>query len=143
MKHRWFLTLLLMVLLGVGCANTRKFPAGQDYYSQAENFYNRKLYKGAIDNYQHLIDQYPFSAYADDAELKIGLAYYQMQNYPEAINALTDFVRMHPTNKNLPMASYYLAPFTGNSARGIRTCAPCRPSTTCVTAKSAATLIRE
>jgi len=108
MKHRWFLTLLLMVLLGAGCANTRKFPAGQDYYSQAENFYNRKLYKGAIDNYQHLIDQYPFSAYADDAELKIGLAYYQMQNYPEAINALTDFIRMHPTNKNLPMASYYL-----------------------------------
>src|ERR1700720_2243176 len=93
MKHRWFLTLLLTMLLGAGCANTRKFPAGQDYYSQAENFYNRKLYKGAIDNHQHLIDQYPFSAYAEDSELKIGLAYYQMQNYPEAINALTDFVR--------------------------------------------------
>jgi outer membrane protein assembly factor BamD len=108
MKHRWFLTLLLVVLLGAGCANTRKFPAGQDYYSQGENFYNRKQYKGAIDNYQHLIDQYPFSAYAEDAELKIGLAYYQMKNYPEAINALTDFIRMHPTNKNLAMASYYL-----------------------------------
>jgi outer membrane protein assembly factor BamD len=106
MKHRLFLTLLL-VLFGVGC-NTRQLPSGQDFYSQAENYYNRKLYKGAIDNYQHLIDQYPFSAYSEDAELKIGLAYYQMKNYPEAINALTDFVRMHPTNKNLPMASYYL-----------------------------------
>jgi outer membrane protein assembly factor BamD len=108
MKHRWFLTLLVLVMLGAGCANTRKFPAGQDYYSQGENFYNRKQYKGAIDNYQHLIDQYPFSAYAEDAELKIGLAYYQMKDYPEAINALTDFIRMHPTNKNLATASYYL-----------------------------------
>jgi outer membrane protein assembly factor BamD len=107
MKHRRFLTLLLLGILGAGCA-TKKLPSGQDYYSQAENFYNRKLYKGAIDNYQHLIDQYPFSAYADDAELKIGLAYYQMKNYPEAISSLTDFIRMHPTNKNLPMASYYL-----------------------------------
>lgn len=107
MKHRWFWTLLLAGVLGAGCA-TKKLPTGQDYYGQAENFYNRKLYKGAIDNYQHLIDQYPFSAYAEDAELKIGLAYYQMKNYPEAINSLTDFIRMHPTNKNLPMASYYL-----------------------------------
>ncbi|HKD65490.1 MAG TPA: outer membrane protein assembly factor BamD [Candidatus Binataceae bacterium] len=101
------MTLLLLGLLGAGCA-TKKLPTGQDYYSQAENFYNRHLYKGAIDNYQHLIDQYPFSTYADDAELKIGLAYYQMKDYPEAINSLTDFIRMHPTNKNLPMASYYL-----------------------------------
>jgi outer membrane protein assembly factor BamD len=109
MKHRLFLTLLLVVvILGAGCS-TRKLPTGQDYYSQGEYFYNRKLYKGAIDNYQHLIDQYPFSAYADQAELKIGMAYYQMKNYPEAINALTDFIRMHPTNKNLPMAQYYLA----------------------------------
>jgi outer membrane protein assembly factor BamD len=109
MKHRSFLTLLLMGLLSVaGCAS-KKLPTGQDYYSQGENFYNRKLYKGAIDNYQHLIDQYPFSAYADDAELKIGLAYYQMKNYPEAENSLTDFIRMHPTSKSLPTASYYLA----------------------------------
>jgi outer membrane protein assembly factor BamD len=107
MKLRWVLTLLLLGVVGASCA-TKKIPSGQDYYSQGENFYNRKLYKGAIDNYQHLIDQYPFSAYAEDAELKIGLAYYQMKNYPEAINSLTDFIRMHPTNKNLPVASYYL-----------------------------------
>ncbi len=107
MRHRRFFTLALLGVLAAGCA-TKKLPTGQDYYSQGENFYNRKLYKGAIDNYQHLIDQYPFSAYAEDAELKIGLAYYQMKNYPEAINSLTDFIRMHPTNKNLPTASYYL-----------------------------------
>ncbi|SRR5579875_1098438 len=107
MKPRWVLTLVLLGVLGPGCA-TKKIPSGQDYYSQAENFYNRHLYKGAIDNYQHLIDQYPFSAYAEDSELKIGLAYYEMKDYPEAINSLTDFIRMHPTNKNLPIASYYL-----------------------------------
>ena len=107
MKHRRYLALGLVLMLWTGCT-TRKLPSGQDFYSQGENYFNRHLYKGAIDNYQHLIDQYPFSAYAEDAELKIGLAYYQMKNYPEAINSLTDFVRMHPTNKNLPMASYYL-----------------------------------
>lgn len=107
MKHRRFLAFAMVLALVAGCT-TRKLPSGQDFYSQGENYYNRKLYKGAIDNYQHLIDQYPFSAYAEDAELKIGLAYYQMKNYPEAINSLTDFIRMHPTNKNLAMASYYL-----------------------------------
>lgn len=107
MKY-WRCLALGLIVAGLAGCTTRNLPSGQDFYSQGENYYNRHLYKGAIDNYQHLIDQYPFSAYAEDAELKIGLAYYEMKNYPEAINSLTDFIRMHPTNKNLPMASYYL-----------------------------------
>ena len=48
-----------------------------------------------------MIDKYPFSPYAEDAEMKIGLAYYQQKDYAEAIGVLDDFERMHPTSKNL------------------------------------------
>ena len=108
MKHRLFLALLCLMVAVGGCS-TRQVATGQDYYTQGEVYYNNHLYKGAIENYQHLIDQYPFSPYAESSELKIGMAYYKMKNYPEAINALTDFMRMHPTNKSLAMANYYLA----------------------------------
>ena len=53
--------------------------------------------------------EFPFSPYAEDAELKIGLAYYREQEYGEAVSALNDFQRMHPTNQSLHLASYYLA----------------------------------
>ena len=55
-----------------------------------------------------MIDKYPFSPYAEDAEMKIGLAYYQQKEYAEAIGSLDDFERMHPTSKNLELVSYYI-----------------------------------
>jgi outer membrane protein assembly factor BamD len=100
----------------VGCAllaffgcSLHKAPKSEDYYAQGELMYSQKNYHYAVENYQKLIDQYPFSPYAEDAELKVALSYYRMEEYSEAINALNDFQRMHPTNKNLDLASYYLA----------------------------------
>jgi outer membrane protein assembly factor BamD len=97
---------LLLVL--TGCA-TRKPPNGENYYVQATQEYNQHFYEPAINDYQKLIDQYPFSPYAEEAELNIGLAYYKMHNYAEAVGSFTDFQRMHPTSKHLDVASYYLA----------------------------------
>ncbi|HLH76437.1 MAG TPA: outer membrane protein assembly factor BamD [Candidatus Binataceae bacterium] len=107
MKVRLLSLSLCLALLTGACAN-KKVPSVHDYYSQGEYFYDRGVYKGAIENYQRLVDQYPFSPLAEQAELKIGLTYYTMHDYPEAISALSDFVRMHPMNKELPLASYYL-----------------------------------
>ncbi len=98
---------LALVLAGAGCSQ-RKVPSGEDYYTQAQAYYSSSQYRGAIDNYQHLIDQYPFSPYAEEAELRIGLAYYKMGDHAQAVAALSDFQRMHPTSKNLALATYYL-----------------------------------
>jgi outer membrane protein assembly factor BamD len=102
-------TLLACALLAMtGCA-TRKPPNGENYYVQATQEYSQHFYQASIDDYQKLIDEYPFSPYSEEAELNIGLAYYKMHNYPEAIGSFTDFLRMHPTSKHLDVASYYLA----------------------------------
>jgi len=108
MKRAAVMLLACALLTTVGCA-TRKPPNGENYYVQATQEYSQHFYQAAIDDYQKLIDEYPFSPYADEAELNIGLAYYKMHNYPEAIGAFTDYLRMHPTSKHLDVASYYLA----------------------------------
>ena len=91
-----------------GCA-ARKPPSGENYYVKATNEYTSHFYQPAIADYQKLIDQYPFSPYAEEAELNIGLAYYKNHDYAESIGALNDFIRMHPTSKHIEEASYYLA----------------------------------
>ncbi len=107
--RRYFLILLAFcAAIAVGCS-LKKTPSVEDYYAQGDLMFAQGNYNNAIENYQHLIDQFPFSPYAEDAELKIGLAYYREKEYGEAVSALNDFERMHPTNRNLHLASYYLA----------------------------------
>ncbi len=110
MKRAWTIAIASTLLLTlVSACATRKQPNGENYYVQATKEYNEHFYQPAIADYQKLIDEYPFSPYAEEAELNIGLAYYKLHDYAEAVGSLNDFLRMHPTSKQLDIASYYLA----------------------------------
>src|SRR5208282_5761463 len=98
---RLLLISLAFALLPAAACSLRQKPSGEDYYAQGQLNFATKEYKAAIENYQQVIDKFPFSPYAEDAEMKIGLAYYQQKDYAEAIGSLDDFQRMHPTSKNL------------------------------------------
>ncbi len=108
MKRCVAILLAFAFLAAAGCA-ARKQPSSENYYVKATDEYTQHFYKPAIDDYQKLIDEYPFSPYAEEAELNIGLAYYKDHNYAEAVGAFNDFLRMHPTSKHLDIATYYLA----------------------------------
>ena len=105
---RLLLILVAFVLLPAAACSLRQKPTGENYYAQGQLDFATKEYKAAIENYQQVIDKFPFSPYAEDAEMKIGLAYYQQKDYAEAIGALDDFQRMHPTSKNLELVTYYI-----------------------------------
>ncbi|MDO8434498.1 MAG: outer membrane protein assembly factor BamD [Candidatus Binatus sp.] len=105
---RALLILVAFSLLLVAACSLRKKPTGEDYYAQGQMMFAEKEYKSAIENYQKLIDEYPFSPYAEDAEMRIGLAHYEEKEYAEAIGSLDDFQRMHPTSKNLELVTYYI-----------------------------------
>jgi outer membrane protein assembly factor BamD len=108
LMKRLLLILVATALLPATACSIRQKPSGEDYYAQAQLDFAQKEYKAAIEGYQNVIDRFPFSPYAEDAEMKIGLAYYQQQDYAEAIGALDDFQRMHPTSQNLELVSYYI-----------------------------------
>ena len=103
-----FLMACALCTLLTACS-IRKPPNGEDYYQQAQLDFANKEYHAAIENYQYVVDKYPFSPYAEESEMKIGLAYYKNKDYAQAVAALDDFQRMHPTSKNLQLASYYIA----------------------------------
>ncbi len=89
--------------------SVNKPPTGEDYYGQGQLDFTNGEYNAAIENYQYVIDKFPFSPFAEDAEMKIGLAYYKMGEYAQAVAALDDFQRMHPTSKNLELVNYTIA----------------------------------
>jgi outer membrane protein assembly factor BamD len=106
MKRRRFAVVACALSL-LGCSHKKTYTAEQ-YFREANHNFRNGTYYIALEQYRDLIDQFPFSQFNEEAELKIAHANYLSGNYPEAIVAFTDFQRRHPTSPNLPFVGYYL-----------------------------------
>ncbi len=69
-------------------------------------FFHDVNYPRAIEHFQEVIDNYPYSDYATLAELKIADVYFQQGSYEEAASYYQDFVELHPTNPQVPYSIY-------------------------------------
>jgi outer membrane protein assembly factor BamD len=67
-----------------------------------------KDYDDALKSFQKLKEQYPYSKYAILAELKLGDAHFQNQNYSDAALAYEEFARLHPRNEVIPYVLYQI-----------------------------------
>ena len=63
-------------------------------------------YKRAVESFEKIKDWYPFSKFASLAELKIADAYYQLEEYEDAIFAYEEFENLHPRNEAVPYVIY-------------------------------------
>jgi len=59
-------------------------------------------YDGAIETFQSIIDNYPFSEQAVEAELRIADAYFESGRYDEALSYYRDFGDLHPQHEKVP-----------------------------------------
>jgi outer membrane protein assembly factor BamD len=63
----------------------------------------------AIESYQAIIDNYPYSEYAVRAELAIADAYFDDGKWEEALSYYRDFADLHPGNEKVGYAIYRAA----------------------------------
>jgi outer membrane protein assembly factor BamD len=63
-------------------------------------------YGKAIETFQDIIDNYPYSEQAVLAQLAIGDAYFKQGKYDEAVSYYRDFVELHPEHPKVPYAMY-------------------------------------
>src|SRR5215470_2698215 len=105
MKTVWIPILVALLIASSGCAAKKQLSA-EEYYDKASNDFETGAYQAAVEQYRQLLDQYPFSEYSEEAELKIGHAHYLNRSCPEAIAAFTDFQRRHPTSPYLPLVGF-------------------------------------
>ena len=106
------------VILGtVGCASSpdedqfAEIPAAEELYDEGvelmENgtrFWGLDLtdYGEAIDRFQDVIDNYPYSDLAVMAELRIADAYFEQTRYDEALSYYREFAELHPDHEKVP-----------------------------------------
>jgi len=107
--------IILSVWLAAGCKSPlptfEEAPPADELYGQGlEILEGRRLLRlipwvnhaEAIETFQAIIDNYPYSDYAVLAELKIADAYFNDGKYEEALSYYRDFSDLHPQHPEVP-----------------------------------------
>lgn len=101
-----------------GCATApaeEELPSAESYYQRGiETLKGRTVflvfqdvdYPKAIEAFQEVIDNYPYSEYAILSELAIANIHFERQQYEEAASYYHDFVELHPTHPQVAFALY-------------------------------------
>ncbi len=106
--HRRLLGVLVAVVVALGCSAKKPVIPPEKLWSEGEEAFHDEAWELAVERYKALLDQHPFDARAEEAELKIAQSHYFAGRYAEAIAAFGDFERMHPTSTELPSVEYHL-----------------------------------
>jgi outer membrane protein assembly factor BamD len=101
-------------LLASACASPPpafdEVPPADELYAEAVETLEGRLivffrvvnYTRAIESFQAIIDNYPYSDYAVQAELKIADAYFEDHKFDEALSYYRDFADLHPQHEKVP-----------------------------------------
>jgi outer membrane protein assembly factor BamD len=98
---------MLVFVLG-GCSlydryfGAEKEPTASELMNEGTKNLEKGNYEKATEAFQKVKDRYPYSKFAVEAELKMGDAYYAIEEFEQAYDAYDEFERLHPKNKNIP-----------------------------------------
>jgi outer membrane protein assembly factor BamD len=96
---------------GIAGCGTPKDPYVErpvhEIYNQAVDALEEGNYRGSAKLFDEVERQHPYSAWATKAQLMAAYAYYEANDYDEAIIALDRFIQLHPGNRDVAYA-YYL-----------------------------------
>jgi len=79
----------------------------EQLYNEGVDQLNAKRYGAAAKKFDSVEENYPYSAWAVNAQLMQGYSQYLQNHYTDAIGTLDRFIQLHPTNKDIAYA-YYL-----------------------------------
>ncbi|NJK93315.1 MAG: outer membrane protein assembly factor BamD [Blastochloris sp.] len=87
---------------------------------------NQRNWSAAIASYNKLIDKYPGSDFADDAQYQIGYAWYQAASEPDydqsaaqkSIEAFQDFMVRFPNSEKMAQAQQYMKELSDRRVQG-------------------------
>ncbi|WP_135080233.1 outer membrane protein assembly factor BamD [Terasakiella sp. SH-1] len=103
---------LLVAAVLSACSSPQK---EQDEYTESpvEQLYNdahNKMLAGEFEEAAKKFDeverQHPYSIWATKSQLMAAYSHYENEKYDEAVIALDRFIQLHPSNKDVPYATY-------------------------------------
>ena len=102
-----FLCLALCLLL-VACSSSTDmtYDTPEDAYLAGYRAFEKTDYEAAAKAFDQVEQNFPFSEWADKAQVMMAYSQYKQNEYAEALLTLDRFIQLHPGNKNTPYALY-------------------------------------
>ena len=104
------LAVCMFAVSGCGIIDLIYLPPAEDtaqeIFEAANDAMSEKNYVRAVELYNKLRDNYPFSPYTVDAELSLADAYYLDEEYALASETYKDFESLHPRHEAIPYVLY-------------------------------------
>ena len=99
-----------LLLLGA-CANEQSLDnlEPEEIYNKAYAYFQDTDYEKAAEAFDKIEQQYPYSEWAERAQIMMAYAQYKQNEYTDAILTLDRFLQLHPGNKNASYALYLKA----------------------------------
>jgi len=114
MKKQSLFALLALSLFTAGCSTSDKLEDGQEIVGSVELLYNKGMdemtlgtYSAAVQTFEELQRQHPYSGWATRAEMMIIYAHYRKGEYDETVASANRFMGAHPGHADLPYV-YFL-----------------------------------
>lgn len=101
-----------MVLALVGCAEKKEEKLSlppETLFQKGRDAFDARNYKEAVEYYDALEQEHPYSEFAPKAQIMSGYAQYEGQKYDDAILAFERFVKLHPGHESAAYAYYMIA----------------------------------
>ncbi len=76
-------------------------------YQKGYDAFQEKDYEKAAEYFDEVEKQHPYSVWSERAQIMAAYAFYQKNEYDDAVLTLERFIQLHPGNRNTPYA-YYL-----------------------------------
>jgi outer membrane protein assembly factor BamD len=116
---RRIVAVLLFACAASGCTTTKpvteEVPPAEELYSEGVHklegvsilgVFTYVNYEDAIQIFQSIIDNYPYSEQAVSAELQIADAYFAQKKFEEALSYYRDFGELHPQHEKVAYTIY-------------------------------------
>src|SRR5690606_20237484 len=104
-----FAILSLLAACGTPPPETYVERPVEELYNQALADLNNENYREAARGFDEVERQHPYSVWSTKAQLMSAFAYYQSNEYDQAILAAERFIELHPGNKDVAYAYYLIA----------------------------------
>lgn len=109
--------LLLLILFSLLSACKTWWKKDEDYnpyqgmsakklYSEAKHALSKEQYESAAKRFEALETMYPFSNYAERAQMNLIYAYYEKEDYASAAATAERFIHLYPRAKSVDYAYY-------------------------------------
>lgn len=95
--------------LVIGCAATQEIARDNNpalLYAEGANLYHDGDYHEAIDKLKKVMEEYPLTSFAEDAQLLLADAYYASSEYSDAASYYATFIALHPGHPRAPYALF-------------------------------------